>query len=96
MITECLLITEREDALSLHQGKASHTWTEIWPVQQGPAELQSLYGQAGYTQVDLSIDLCKPACLVFAKQTVSLAIADNIVHCSLTSGQRCQNTILPQ
>lgn len=38
---------------SLFFTKASHTWIEIWLVQQGLIKFRSLYALAGCTQVDL-------------------------------------------
>lgn len=40
------------------QIKSCYTWLEIWPVRKGPAEFQSMYGQGGYTKVDLPIVFC--------------------------------------
>lgn len=39
--------------------------SEIWLVQQEPAEFCSIYGQAGFTEVSLSIDFSTTSLLAF-------------------------------
>lgn len=39
--------------------KASHRRFESWPVQQGPAQIQTMYGQAECIQADQLINLGK-------------------------------------
>lgn len=54
------MILQSENKLckrSIHFIKAGHIWNEIQLLQQGLAELQSMYGQGGCTEADLLINL---------------------------------------
>lgn len=33
--------------------KISHRWVEIQPIQKGPAEFPSIYGQGGCTKINI-------------------------------------------
>lgn len=80
-----------EKSLFLHLAFAKsltvvgHRWIEIWLVQQEPVKNRSIYGQAGCTQVNPSINFGSTNLFDFLHVIAADGYSSN--HCVLPAGK---------